>query len=320
MSVTNFPNGVSSFGAVLTGGGGPATHSPFGNTYYVATSANVAYSYIIERFGVSQNNDGSRVLHATLASALAACVDWRGDTIVLGRETHSVDETAAFSVKGLKVIGAQMLEGPFQGEIATIAASASFLDGPAATITQPTVFYGVGFAGRDTTKENCLVDCGEAGGFNGGFTSFINCRFPTWYGAMDAGLRFVGGAVNRVIECSWDGLFGGYGTGGIILENDTGAITPAYIEVLGCRFYEMGSGIHAIVHALGSTPLGVNYSHNYLLPGFGGNQGLFLDNNSVASTGIAGGNYLAPLAAKANAFSNMSNSTIGHTDNHYEEA
>lgn len=255
----------------------------------------------------------------SLQDAIDACVDDNGDTIVVQPGSHEVTQTVSFNKQGISVIGSEFgMPSKERGENFTIKAASSYTDRPVATITKPCHIKGLGFQARDLTKEALLVDCQEAGGFSGGFIMVENCRFGVWYGAIAAGIRLRGGAVNKIIGCSFDGLFGGFGTAGIIMENDS-AITPAYVEVKHCGFWEVGSGKHAIKHASGSTPLGVLYAHNYLLPGFGGNQGKFLDNTNVASTGMCADNWLAPLATQGAAFENMTNSSIGFADNHYEE-
>lgn len=256
----------------------------------------------------------------SLQAAIDQCVDDNGDVIIMQPGSHEVTTAITFDKQGITVMASDIgMASKESGERYTIKAASAYDDGPAGIITKPCRLIGLGFQARDLTKEDLLVDCEEAGGFNGGFNEILRCRFGVWYGAMDAGLRFRGGAVNRVKDCTFDGVFGGFGTAGIVLENDS-AITPAYLTVEGCHFVEMGSGNHAIKHASGSTPLGVLYAHNYLLPGFTGNAGKFLDNTNVASTGMAADNWLAPLADQSAAFENMTNSSIGFADNHYEEA
>lgn len=273
------------------------------------------------RAGLSRN-PSSQLITAVpggLQAAIDQCVDDNGDFIVVTPGSHGVTEAVNFNKQGITVVAAQLGFPPeVQGEAFTVNAAASYTDGPAAIITKPCRIVGLGFAARDLTKESLLIDCQEAGGFSGGFIQLENCRFPTWYGAIAAGIRTKGGALNHIRGCSFDGLFVGFGTGAIVMEND-GALAPAYTRVQGNYFSGVGSGKHAIVHAVGSVPVDVLYADNYLLPGFLGNGGKFLDNNSVASSGAATRNVLGGLTNKAGAFENMTNSTLRVTGNHIAE-
>lgn len=279
--------------------------------------------YYVDPSNGSDSNGGQSPddAYATLQTAIDACTADNGDVIVVKPGNHGVTSTVTFDCSGITVVAAQLgLPAEEQGEKFTVNAAASLDDAPVGIITAPTRIIGLGFAGRDTTQESLLIDCEEAGGFSGGFSSLEYCRFSCWYGAMDAGLRTIGGAVNKVIGCSFDGIFAGFGTAAIIMENDTGGFAASYTEVKNCVFQGVGSGKHAIQHATGSVPVGVFYGHNRLVGGFLGNYGKFLDNNNVASTGLIADNWLAPLANQGAAFENMTNSSIGFADNHYEEA
>lgn len=255
----------------------------------------------------------------TIEDALSECTDEQGDVLVLLPGSHAQTTKVNFNKQGLTVLAPDLgYPREERGEFCTIYAAAALDDDYPAVVTKAMRFIGVGFAGRDLTKGNLLVDCETQGGIHGGFVEFVNCRFPCWYGAVAHGLRLLGGAVNKLKACSFDGLFGGYGTACISLANDD-PITPAYVEVLDTIFNEVGSGKHAIVHEVGSTPLGVYYARNIVKPGFGGNQGKFLDNNSVVSTGIIAQNIVAGMTNKAGAFENLTNSLIKFADNHYDE-
>lgn len=276
------------------------------------------------RAGIDRS-PSSRIFHISagdgnLNTALADCTADNGDIIVVAAGSHSVTEVVDFNVRGVTVVAADLGFNPTaQGERFTVNTAASYTDGPAAKITQPCQIIGLGFAGRQTAGESLLFDCEETGGWNAGFSYLLNCRFSCWYGAMTALIRSIGGQLNRIEGCTFDGLFGGVGDAGIILESDTGPIDPGFMQAVGNYFYGMGSGKHAIQHKSGDTPVSVLYHDNWLMAGFGA-QGKFLDNNNCDSTGMASENHLAPLANQAAAFENMTNSTIGFANNHYEEA
>ena len=261
------------------------------------------------------------VSFATLQEAVDQCVDWRGDKIFVAPGNHSVVAAVQFNKAGIGVFAAEMgLPDPVMGERFTVNAKSTYTNGPAGIITKPCKIVGLGFAGRDLTKESLLIDCQEAGGWSGGFISLEYVRFSVWYGAIACGLRTIGGALNHLKRCSFDGLFGGFGTGAIIMENDVGGFAPAYTRVEESYFSGVGTGKHAIVHKAGSVPVGVLYKGNMMEGGYSGNIGKFLDNNNVVSSGMIADNWLGGMANKAAAFENLTNSNLKFAGNHYDEA
>lgn len=273
--------------------------------------------------GIHNQNPEGRIFRVDgddVANAIDSATADNGDIIIVTPGTTTLTEQLVIDKSGITIVAAELgLPAEEQGEKYTFYGGS--LTGAPVKILDPCRIIGIGFAGSDVDAESLLTDCEEQGGFNGGFISLEQCRFPVWTGApLDQAIRCIGGAIVKVRDCSIDGLFQGFDVGAIVLENDTGGFTPAYTEVLRTRFHGVGSGKHAIVHAVGATPVSVLYAHNYLLPGFLGNQGKFLDNNSVAATGLIADNWLAPLANQAAAFENLAGATLGFADNHYEEA
>jgi len=268
-------------------------------------------------FLVDPGNDPDEI-----ETALADCTDDQGDFIVCLPGSHGADGgTIALNKQGITIIAADFGHPPkFKGESFTMRTAAALATVPGVTVTKPCAIIGMGITGRDITKESLLIDCQEAGGFSGGFNYFKNCRFSAWYGAMDVFVRMIGGAVNVFEGCTFDGLFVGVTTAGIQVENDTGGFATDFLRVIDCEFSGIGSSKPAIKCKTGSIPLDMLIAHNYLLPGFSGNQGVMIDFNSVAATGMAAGNYVAPLANKAAAFLNTGSlAAFGFADNHYEE-
>jgi len=111
MGLTNFPNGITSFGNVITGNMG------IGNVYYVADTTGSGYSYINEKYGNSRNPDGSPMLYPHtststvvttngLASAVAACVNGRNDYVVLlpSNNTYYIDALLSLSKSTMHLI------------------------------------------------------------------------------------------------------------------------------------------------------------------------------------------------------------------------
>lgn len=259
----------------------------------------------------------------TIQDAIDECIDDLGDVIVCMPGSHGEDATIACNKKGITILSAAFGHpNDYKGESFMLRTDSDTATVPGVTVTAPCRIIGMGITGRDITKESLLIDCEEAGGFNGGFNSFEHCRFPAWYGAMDVLVRIVGGAINVFDQCSFDGLFGGVATAGIQLEGDTGGIDNTFTRVTRCSFYGMGASKPAIKIKSGDVALALLVAHNYLLPGFtAANQGVLIDFNSAAATGMAADNWVAPLANQAAAFLNTGSlANFGFADNHYEEA
>lgn len=304
MALTNFPGGISSFGVpVLSGGssqGGPA-----GDGIVV----------FVDPGNGLDGNDGLSPdkAKATMTAALSLCVANRGDTIIRLPGTETVTSPVVFDKAGVTVMAAAYGHpAGVNGEsFMTYNSSATGLS--AAVINDPVRLVGLGFAASDVSEEALLIDAEEQGGFNGGFNSIEYCRFPLWNGNLACSIRMIAGALNHVIGCVFDGVFGDYGEAAIILQGDTGGFTSFYPQIGWNRFHRLGSAIPAIKFATSSAPDEVWLCHNYL-----GSEGVFLDNNSEVSDGIAADNWLG-LANQAAAFTNMTNSNIKLVDNHYNE-
>lgn len=267
--------------------------------------------------GLTPTGAGGKGPLLTLQAAIDLCTAEKGDTIKVAKGSHSVTAPVEFNKRGIVVEAMMGMAGPAMGERFTVSANASLTDEPVAIITEPCVIKGLGFAGRDLTKESLLFDCDEIGGWNAGFSALINCRFSCWYGAIATGIRMKGGQLNHIMGCTFDGLFVGFGTAAIITEK-SGYIDPGFIRVLGNYFSGVGSGKHCIKHS--DAAIGVVYAHNYIDGGYLGNRGKFLDNNNKASEGLAADNWLGGLANQAAAFENLTNSSLKFAGNHYEEA
>lgn len=275
-----------------------------GNRYYVDPSSGV---------GDDSNTGLSKTFPlATMQAAIDKCTANNGDVIVRMAGTETVSEPVDFNKRGITVI-AQEYGHPSHVKGESFMTYNNQSDGgSAAIITEPCRLIGLGFAASDVSEEALLIDCEEAGGFSGGFIELRNCRFACWNGAIDALVRTVGGALNHIIDCEFDGVFVGVGTAAISMEGDTGGITPFYPRVIGCRFMALGSGKAAIEHK-DAAAAEVVYMDNVL-----GSEGVFLDNSDLASDGIAANNWLG-LANQAAAFTNMTNSNIKLVGNHYNE-
>jgi len=103
MSLTNFPNGITSFGNIVHGGLG------VGNVYYVYDTASANAETIHNRFTGQAYEDGSNILHPHtssgttittngLVSALAACVADRNDYVVVMPSANTYYTDVALTV------------------------------------------------------------------------------------------------------------------------------------------------------------------------------------------------------------------------------
>lgn len=104
MGLTNFPNGISSFGNVINGGIGFG----IGNVYYVCQAANsVVYADMVLKYGGQRyQNDGSAMLHTTIQSALNATVANREDYVLVCTDGSDYDLTASLTMtkKGVHLL------------------------------------------------------------------------------------------------------------------------------------------------------------------------------------------------------------------------
>lgn len=254
---------------------------------------------------------------ATMNAAIGLCEASRGDVIVRLPGTETVTSPVEFDVQGITVVSAAYGHPAYvKGEsFYTYNNSATGLG--AAVITKPCRLLGLGFIAADVSEEALLIDANQAGGFSGGFVSLENCRFGVGGGALACGVRTIAGALNHIVGCSFDGLFTGWAEAAIIMEGDTGGFTSFYPRVIGCRFARNGSGIPAIKFATSSAPDEVILASNIL-----GSEGIFLDNNSEVSDGVAVDNYLGVAAAAdgGTAVSNTTNMSIKFSGNHYLDA
>jgi len=93
MSITPFPNGISSFGNVINSGWG------VGNVYLVCQSAQTTvWAEMNKKYGKLVYSDGSRCLHSTIATALSACVTERNDYVVLMPDNDDYDHTTTLTI------------------------------------------------------------------------------------------------------------------------------------------------------------------------------------------------------------------------------
>lgn len=150
MAITNFPDGVSSFGMPMVGQGVPIAR---------------AYKFVCSTYG-SNGNDGTLVSpYATIDYAIGTCTASRGDTIiVLPGHTETVTAAAgiALDVAGVNIIG--IGEGSIRPTVNfTTAVGASFAVTAANCLVRNIYFTGgidaltnpISVAAADFTLDGC---------------------------------------------------------------------------------------------------------------------------------------------------------------------
>lgn len=226
MALTNFPNGITSFGVPVIGGVGGI---PFTGNYYFVDPANGA-----------DGNPGSVELPlATLAGALAVCTAGNNDVVILigdGSTTNTARLTATltWNKNATHLIGITAPTGVAQrARIAPTTTATAFT--PMVNVTAQgcyfanfSLFHGFG---TGTTSQICWIDAGgrnyyENVNFGGmgdaasaasagsrslkisgttGENTFVRCTVgldTVARGAANASLEFASGTPrNRFIEC-----------------------------------------------------------------------------------------------------------------------
>lgn len=101
MPVTNFPNGISSFGNVIASG------QEIGNAYRVTQKTDTAMWEIMhDRYGAVKHKDSTNALHITVASAYAATTSNRNDVVFMTPSTHTFTSVLTWANSNTHLIGA----------------------------------------------------------------------------------------------------------------------------------------------------------------------------------------------------------------------
>jgi hypothetical protein len=270
MSVTNFPNGMTSFGMPLVG-------MSTGNVYFVDDSG-------------SNDNVGTDSDHpfAGINYAVGRCTASKGDVIFV-MPGHSEAITAVdaidIDVAGVSIIG--LGNGTDQPRIDYTLAAGEVIIGAASVLIQninfhanvPEVLKGIDIeaAGTNFTIKNCRFDVETTG-----TDEFMYC------------INVVAGASNGLIEDNYMNMGIGNASAGILLEGASVGIQILRNKILGDFTVANINGTGAI-----STTIDIGY--NILTNGDGGNLGTLPCIAMYAGTdGIIFNNYLAcNVATKA---------------------
>lgn len=160
--VTNFPNGVSSFGVTQIGSGVPAT----GGTYYFVDYGN----------GVDGNDGLSAATPVKLIStAYARATTNKDDVIVLmGSSTHVLTEMLSVTKNRVHFVGMDGTYGRMYGQNAKVSLGVTTAATDIATVKNTGVrnsFANIKFMNSNTVTEGiyCFVEAGE-------YTVMTNCE------------------------------------------------------------------------------------------------------------------------------------------------
>jgi len=152
MPITNFPNGVSSFGVALHGGGGPLGIG-VGNVHYLVANKTTDLFYkMLKGRGVSTNS-----MYTTLATAYAATTSGQNDVVVVMPGTYTVTASLDWANDYTHLIGTG---GPCYDGSDQYACSILFecLTTSVAEVLKVSgnwnQFYNVGFANRYANAGN----------------------------------------------------------------------------------------------------------------------------------------------------------------------
>jgi len=250
---------------------------------------------------------------ASLEAAIAAAVAGNGDVILLKRGGIEVSSTVVFAKSGLRVIAVDDGLNPLvRGEFNGIFSASGFVDGPAAQVTAPTSFHGVGFVSRDTGAtffSGAALLLGGNADANPFGVWLKNCRFPKWGLDNRFGISIEGSSDCLVEDCTFEGV-GSALEAGIYLQGAMQNITIRNNVFRQCTaavkcgtFTGSPDGPHLLMHG--------NFVEDGLVLDTDGNPGLGLiaDNYSELVTGSSYDRAVATLQGVGWQFSG----------NHYKE-
>lgn len=250
--------------------------------------------------------------YADLIAAITAAVDGNGDIILIKRGGIEVTATVPFNKSGLQVYAVDDGQSPLaRGEYNALYSAAAFTDGPAATITAPTSFWGIGFASRDT---GALFYSGAAALIGGLATALPwgvwmkNCRFPKWGLDNRIGLAIEGSTGVLIEECDFEGVNAAF---------DSGIYVQGACQNLVIRRNHFRDCTYAITHGAfaGGGPDFI-YDHNIMM------DSKFLDSGGYAAVGILTDNF-SPYATGNTTYDDTVGTLQGQgmafSGNHYNE-
>lgn len=243
---TNFPNGITSMGIPVIGGGIPAT---YGNIYFV------------DYDNGNDGNDGKSITSAfkTVAKAYAQCATNNDDVIVLSTNSSHV-LTSMLTVSKNRVHFMSMdFSGRKYGQAAKITMGVTTDTSDVFMVKNTGVrntFYGIKFSNNNTLTQNVA-----AFGEGGEYTVFRNCEFydSTRLNSDTHAELVLNGDSAQFFDCTFgslaDAVSGDKVRPAILLTKETVGTGLVSRDVLfdGCRFWKQAGGTTTAMVKGGAT-------------------------------------------------------------------
>ena len=297
MSLTNYPNGISSFGVPIYGG------FSAGNVYWVKKAADADYSqFIVDR--QTAHSDGSMSIHNTIQAAVDAASANRGDVICVCGGKWTEDVVVADKA-GLRIIGLGYGTGGTDNGAPRMRPGDATTKYPFTTkIGSEPQAAGFHILSRNVEISGFYFDGGggyagvyAGGGLNGGVTGYTteNCS-GLWVhnnffrggsegqvGLYMNGVRFGAVVENNIFE-RWTGA---------AIEMDAGNASNEACIIRNNQFIADNGGYGVNIYGEANSSLGCQIDHNVFGDRVSHAFTMAIMNNtgSTGCTVIAGNNF-----------------------------
>lgn len=305
--------------------------SPPGNLYVVGNANDTNLAFLQNKFGGITYADGSTMFQSTLQGAINACVDLRGDVVLVGPRTYVVTTPVLFNKKGITVSALYDFGGgQDNGERFTINADAT-PNIPAAIISEPCTIIGLGFDSANSASGVLLggtIQIGPGSGFDGGnFVTISNCRFDNWGHAV-YGIDSQYNDYLKIVNCDFDGTINGAGASANVFVGGIALTQGHYVTVANNTFRGC---TYAIVHGTPNPATAAHSNQNFI---YSGNSVVvadatpekFINFNTLAtyslSYGLVANNWLGTATDTGSYNDTVANAKTGKvtfSGNHYAE-
>ena len=240
--LTNYPNGLSSFGQIVQGG--PTQYLGAQGKLFMVCSSAAKYAYTRNLVGSYENGVEIVYLqdatHNGIQGAIDACRAGYGDVIQLEPGYYTVATKINWNKSRVTMYARQ------DGQVNTVLYGSGLTGSNVMGVTKGYFkFVGITFhvdsgaTGAGTTAD-VLCDDAAGGGDNGGFGQFINCGFSpegNGVGSSTYGVDIKGANNIDFINCYFVGLK----TAGINVRGGVG--NPINIRISNCKFIGTVTGV-----------------------------------------------------------------------------
>ena len=305
--------------------------SPPGNLYVVGNANDTNLAYLQNKFGGITYADGSTMFQSTLQAAINACVDLRGDVILVGPRTTVVSTPILLNKKGIMVSALYNIgSNEDSGERFLFNADAT-PDIPCFIISEPCTVSGLGFDSANTKNGTGLVggaiSLGPGSGFDGGnFVTIQNCRFEN-FGAANHAIDSQYNDYVKIINCDFDGTNNAVSGGANEFASGISIIQGHFVTVENCTFRGC---TYAILHGTPNPASSTHSNQNFIYKAnrvmVSGGTEKFINFNTLAtyslSYGLVADNWLGTATDTASYNDTVANAKTGKvtfSGNHYAE-